>query len=342
MDKKYRLPICIGAAVLGLAFSVFSHILLIPVLALAGYMAACWGAAYLIPVEAAAAAGMLLWFGPDPGAIALLCSFLLCPVILTVYYKKKLPHRYAVLALAVILCLGNYLSVSLEPMLKGDPPYAAVVESWETVILPSLSKIAGDASALDSVSAIIPDVLMPGTILLSEGLALALVLFFKLCHRIFRTEPRKMAKFSAWRLPKTAIPGCLIMAVGIALVYILRAAQANAIAFSIIIMIASLFSIQGLSYLFFVFEIGKAGGGVRVVLFAMVLFTFPYSLIFLSFLGIREQIQKRRAAIIKYLDATKEMSRLEKRADEYAKYGYIRETEEDDEKKDGGDAGQNE
>lgn len=343
MDKKYRLPICVGAAVLGFAFSVFSHPLLIPVLALGAYMAVCWGALYLVPVELCVAAGILLWFGADPGTLSLLVSFLLAPVVLAFVYKKKLPHRYAVLALAVILCLGNYLSAALEPMLNGEPPYAAVVEAWETELLPRLSGLAGSSSALDSVSLILPDVLMPGTILISEAAALALVLFYALCHRIFRTEPMKMAKFSMWRLPKTAIPGSIIMAAAIALVYILRVSQANAIAFSLLVAIASLFSVQGLAYLRFVFEFSKAPGGARVLLWVLVLTTFPYSLVFLSFIGIREQLQKRRPQIKKYLESESAMSRLEKQADEYAKYGYIRETKDkkDDSDEDGSDGDDN-
>jgi hypothetical protein len=330
MKTGFKILISLAAAALAGVFSLFSHVLLLPVVALAAYMGSEWGEVYLVPVLAAMTAAMLAAFKLDAPLIITLALFLSAAVFLTVYGKKRFPHRYAVLALAALFTLGVYLSITIVPMLEGRPPYEDAVEMWEEGYAKAMSGIAADYSdTAQSFSQAIPTVLMLTCILTGELASMALVLLFRLCHRIFGTSPAPMAKLRNWRLPANSLLGALIMLAAIGLVYLFKVAQANAIALALGGIIVTLFSVQGLAFMTFVLQVSEAPRGLRIFLWAFIVLAFPYSLLVLTFIGVREQIRDRRRMIIKSIREARPMTEAQRRAEEYEKYGYIREDKAD-------------
>ena len=341
MQPKFKILICAGASLTGALLAALSPILAAPVVALAAYMAVSWGGLYLLPVILGTAAGALLPYGADAGSLSVAVMLALIPVWIFVCEKRRLPIRYELLGIAVISCLGIYLSMTLKSMLAGQAPYAEVVSAWEDGVVASFkgyvpSGVSGYSDLMESFdrfTELIPDMLMPATILTAEAFAVAVLFLYRLWCRLFRTDPRPMADLSEWRLPHTALIGCLIMGVGIAAVLILKLQQATSIALSLGLVITSLLSVQGLAYLMFVLKVSQSPKVLRVLLWVICVMSFPYVLVFLSLIGAREQIQNRRGAMKKYLAEMHAMDKAEQEADEYAKYGYIR--KDKDEKEDG-------
>ena len=330
MNTVKRIMICGGAAVLAGVFSVYSHILLLPVIALAAYMGSEWGLPFSRPVIGGITAGMLIAFTPDLALCITLAMYVILIIALTVYAKKRLPHRYGLLAAAAIILLGTYLALALEPMLAGQPPYLKAVELWEQSYL----KVASSAFSVESVkllegfTALIPDFLMFCCLLSAEVQGLALILLIMLWHKVFRTRPRRMVKFRYWRLPKTALAFIIIAAAAAGLCYLLRLEQANSVALTLGLIVISMFAVQGLAFLMFVLELSEAPRGLSWLLWGGVVLFLPYSLIFLSLVGIREQLKNRRGYIMRAIKEKLLRARAQSQADEYAKYGYIREEKE--------------
>lgn len=315
--------------------AAFSHLIILPIIGLAAYMGVYWGLGYVVPVIAALVGGTLVFAGADPGAVCYAVMLALLPVTLVIYGKRRLPHRYALLALAVLLCLGNYLSVALVPLLNGEAPYSAISEAWDGVVVESFKSVfteelagySGMLELLNSFTELLPNMFMPSIVFSAEFCAMALIFGFRLWHKVFRTEPAPMARFHNWRLPQSSIIGAIVLVVGIILVYVFKVQQATAIALTFGVIIVSLFSVQGLAYLMFVLRITKAPKIMRVLLWVIAALLMPYSLILLATIGFTEQIQKKRRRVLEYMKQESQRSRLERRAEEYAKYGYIREDE---------------
>ncbi len=321
-----------------LVLVLFSRIVILPVIALAAFMGVYWGIGYMIPPVIALTAGSLVFTASDPGAFCSAGMFMLLPIILAVYGKKRLPHRYALLALAAVICLGTYLSAALAPMLKGEPPYSALAEAWDNAIVSSFTSVFSEELAgysetlefLNSFSEMLPNFMMVSVLLIAEFSAAALIFSFKLWHRVFRIPPAPMAKFHNWRLPSSSIIGAVILILGIILVYVFKVEQATAIALTLGFIVLSMFSVQGLAYLMFILRLAKAPKIMRVLLWVIAALLFPSSLLLLSVIGFGEQIQHKRRRVLDYIRQESERSRLEQRADEYAKYGYIRDEKDKD------------
>lgn len=331
MKTGTKTAFSLGAAALTFLLAGFFQPLVFPLIAFSAYMGAAWGLYYLAPSVLASCAGVLLIGGTDPGSLATLVMLLAAYALMTAYLKKRFPHRYAVLGLAVIFCLGQYLSLTIASMLAGRPPYSDVVDTWDRLvsefIAPALGGTYGGSGYIEAfrdMSSAIPDTLMFVCILTSEGMAIALVMLTRLIHRLFKTEPQPMARFADWRLPHTALIGGGLMLLGIAGAYIFRLEQANSIAYSLGLIVASLFAVQGMAYLDFVFRVSRAPGFVRVLAWILPIFGFPYSLLLLALIGIKEQITKKRPKVKKYLMELSAQQRAVDRADELAKYGYVR------------------
>lgn len=331
MKTSYKILICAGTALITALSAAYSHLLLMPLIALGAYMAAEWGFIYLVPVLAGLFT-VLIPGEPTAGAFATLAELLAIPLILAFGAKKKLPHRYVLLALAVVVCVGEYLSLTLDSMIAGKPPYEGAVELWNSgVVAPfeeTLGGLPNGQDAVDSLrefASVLPDILMWACVLCGEAISLALVLLLRLWHRVFRTEPQKMADITLWRLPKSVIPGSILMGACIAAVYIFKLPNANAVAYSLGLMIASLFSVQGLSYLLFVFRFAKASKLIPALAIAFIVISLPWSGALLGVMGFTEQLRNRRALMLRFLEERKARGEMERMADEYAKYGYIRE-----------------
>ena len=332
MKTVFKILICAAASIAAALCAAFSTALLIPVLALAVFMGVYWGTVYLLPPLIGAAAGTVIFLGGDVGALPELFMYLLAPAFLTIIEKRRLPHRYGVLGLAVIFCLGLYLSMALGSILAGKPPYYGVLETWDNVYYPRIldlfSGAAGGADTLEALAdirAVIPDTLMWTCILTGEAYSMALVMLYRLWHRAFGVKPRRMADLPDWRLPKSFLIGSGMMLAAIGLVYAFGLAQANAIAYSLGLIIASLYGVQGAAYFMFMFRTVNAPAFMRVLLIVFTVLFFPFSLGFLAAFGLKEQITGKRAKIKKLIAERARENRPFSRADELAKYGYVRE-----------------
>ncbi len=338
MKTYIKILICAGASIAAAVFSVFAEALLIPVLALAAYMGAVWGAVYLLPVLIGCTAGVFLGFVPGVDLIPKLAMYLLAPSFLVLCERKNIPHRYAVLGLAAIFCLSQYLSTSLSSMLEGNAPYEGALRTWDEFYMPAFERIFGGVPGGDEtvemmgdLRSYIPDTLLAGSILTGEAYSLALVLILRLWHKAFGTKPRPMADLPDWRLPQSVLVGSGMMLAAIILAYVLKLDRANAAAWSLGLIICSLFAVQGLAYFLFMFRAVNAPGAARAVLFVLTLFLFPFSAALLAFFGIKEQIMKKRPKITKLLAEKKRQDAPYSRAEELAKYGYIRRPDHKDE-----------
>ena len=240
MKTVSKIMICAAAALLSSVFIVYSQTALLPCVALAAYMGSVWGTAYIVPVLAAMTAGSMALGGCGIEQTTTLICFILCVAYLTFCARRKLAHRYALLGLAILICVGNYLSIALPSILAGEAPYEGELASMLS---------ADMVSTMDSIALIIPDLLMPVCVLTGEAYALAIVLLLRACHRLFKTEPQRMAPFSQWQLPQSILLGSIIICVGIAAVILLDIKQSTAIALSAAIPIVSCFFIQGMAYL---------------------------------------------------------------------------------------------
>lgn len=319
MKTVSKIMICAAAALLSSVFIVYSQTALLPCVALAAYMGSVWGTAYIVPVLAAMTAGSMALGGCGIEQTTTLICFILCVAYLTFCARRKLAHRYALLGLAILICVGNYLSIALPSILAGEAPYEGELASMLS---------ADMVSTMDSIALLIPDLLMPVCVLTGEAYALVIVLLLRACHRLFKTEPQRMAPFSQWQLPQSILLGSIIICVGIAAVILLDIKQSTAIALSAAIPIVSCFFIQGMAYLMFIFGNSRSSRPVRIFVWAFVILSLPYSVIIPAILGIKEQITKKRPKIARYLEQLSQEKKIIDRIDEYSKYGYIRDRED--------------
>ncbi len=319
MKTVSKIMICAAAALLSSVFIVYSQTALLLCVALAAYMGSVWGTAYIVPVLAAMTAGSMALGGCGIEQTTTLICFILCVAYLTFCARRKLAHRYALLGLAILICVGNYLSIALPSILAGEAPYEGELASMLS---------ADMVSTMDSIALIIPDLLMPVCVLTGEAYALAIVLLLRACHRLFKTEPQRMAPFSQWQLPQSILLGSIIICVGIAAVILLDIKQSTAIALSAAIPIVSCFFIQGMAYLMFIFGNSRSSRPIRIFVWAFVILSLPYSVIIPAILGIKEQITKKRPKIARYLEQLSQEKKIIDRIDEYSKYGYIRDKED--------------
>lgn len=330
MKTVSKIMICAAAALLSSVFIVYSQTALLLCVALAAYMGSVWGTAYIVPVLAAMTAGSMALGGCGIEQTTTLICFILCVAYLTFCARRKLAHRYALLGLAILICVGNYLSIALPSILAGEAPYEGFLRSWEAAYKGELASMlsADMVSTMDSIALLIPDLLMPVCVLTGEAYALAIVLLLRACHRLFKTEPQRMAPFSQWQLPQSILLGSIIICVGIAAVILLDIKQSTAIALSAAIPIVSCFFIQGMAYLMFIFGNSRSSRPVRIFVWAFVILSLPYSVIIPAILGIKEQLTKKRPKIARYLEQLSQEKKIIDRIDEYSKYGYIRDRED--------------
>ncbi len=338
MKTGFKILISVGTGLACFLFSIFSQLLLLPFLALAAFMAAEWSPLFMLPALIGAAAGTLAFSSFGAGSIAAAAAYVLLAIFLAVSLGKKFPHRYTALGAAVILTLGMYLSITLDPIIAGEPPYADAVKIWNEVMLDPISSVFGAdpayASFIDALTEFgdyIPDVIMPSCIASGCGSALVLTVIPRLFYKLFRIEPRrKMANFIDWRLPQTALWGSLIILFVIPVAFVFRFERAAAITASAAIIVVGMFSVQGLAYLSFVLSVAEAPLGVRVMPFILAALFFPYSTGILTVFGVKEQIKNDRRLMRRIKEDNDSMKKAERRSDEINKYGYSRDDDPED------------
>lgn len=327
MKTGTKILISAFATMIAVCFSYVSHLVLLPLLALGAFMAVEWGFLYLVPILAAVAVPILL--RPiGAGELAMLAELMAIPLLLALFSKKRLPHRYTLITLAAVICLGEYLSLTLGSMLAGKAPHEGAVQVWEAAVETFGSALGANgaeaASSLREFSAIIPDILMWACVMCGEVLSFLLLITYRLWSKVFRVEPRPMADITEWRLPKSMLWGSLLMGGFIILVYALKLNGANAIAYSLGLIISSLFAVQGVSTLLFLFKVAGAPKAFPIVLYVIILISFPWSMGVLAVIGVMEHIRNRRGKIKRIMAERQARRDAESIMDEYEKYGYIR------------------
>ena len=340
MKGFFKALICLAASVAALTVTAAGlEFLLPPVVALAAFMAAEWGVLYLLPALFAVLIGCCVpGIGYDSGRLAfeltpaVLCgaaAFGLYALTFAIFLRRKVKHRWAVLVLTAILCIGMYLRLTLGSMLEGKAPSAGVVSYLYSVeeMLPAALGSAYDKTLGDAMSAfigVIPDILLMICLVAAEAAALATVLLARVWYRVFKKTPAPMARFADWRLPSSILLGTGLMIGVCVLAFILKLDAAPALGWTVSAALISLYSVQGMAYLMFVFEHSKAPAYIRAIAWVGAFMLLPYSSLFLTFMGFMEQVSKKRRVIAEYeKQMTAERARRSK-ADEYEKYGYVR------------------
>lgn len=330
MKTSTKYLITVGAALLCVPLAAFAPALALPFFALLGFLALHWSIFCLGPAFGAAAAGAYLaGFTYNSAAAAMMLALVSAAVFLL--GRKTSPYRVLAVTLLVILTAGLYLAMTADSLRAGEPAGARVTEVWEKLVAEPFKAAAAAfpdgeelASAVDDFGAMIPDLLLWSCVLMAEAASIGIVMLLRLFRKIFKAEDRPMARFEEWRLPSTALIGLLISAAAVALPFILKHDGAKAFAYSVGFFWASLFGAQGFATMLFVFRVSKAPKALPILTTVICAVTFPWSMAFLSIMGIREQITKRRSALKRYIAQMKAKNEAFDRAEELAKYGYIR------------------
>ncbi len=333
-----RMLICAGVCIAAAAILYLFPPLLIVVVAFAAAMGAAWGYVYAVPVLAA----YCLAFAASAAKSVELCCIvaecvLLLPV-LTIFLRKKVSHRYTLLAAAVIITVGSYFSLTLDSVLAGDAPSAGLVEelkAFSADVIRYYTDMGFNAVDLNgyftSLIEVIPDVLMTITMLYGEIVAFCVLMLTRMFCKALNAELRPMAPFYRWRLPQSTIGGVVFMAVVCAALFIFKASVATSFSFSIAVPFITMFAMQGLSFVFYIFNRTKVRVYGYILVVCMLILMFPYSLLFVLPIGVIEQIKNRRQVF----DAAARQMELEAqrkaKLNEYDKYGYIRHDDDSNE-----------
>ena len=341
MKKTYKVLICSGACLTALLLPLAGlEILLPPVIALTGFMAAEWGLSYLMPVLLAGAAGILgsqagfdngaLFFTPAAHTWCMLGCYAALLASAYVCLKFRLANRITLLSYAAILCIGIYLMLTIGSLLAGEPPYAGAVDYLQHAD-GGFAEALGSAYTQESrqmmqtIIGSVPDMLMMFTLAAAILLGFETFMFGRLFYRVFKASPRRMAELGRWRLPKSILIGTLITAAVCAAAFILKLSIAPALSYAMGLVFAVMYSVQGMAYITFILTRMRAGTGVRVVTWVLAMLFIPYSMIMLALLGIVEQITKKRDLVEAFERQAAMERRLRRKQDEYEKYGYTRE-----------------
>ena len=330
MKNSLKIPICLGVGVLCAPLSAFAPLLALPLYAFAGFMGAEWGVLYMLPALAGGAAGAYLTGFSVNAAAGIVMLALVCLEVFLLG-RKTVPHRVFALVLMLTVSIGLYYSMTAASLLSGESPSAGVVDLWETLFVEPFSKAAaaypdsGEAiEAMREFSLMIPDLLPWSCVLTGEAAAFGTVMLNRGLRRAFKAETRPMAPFIEWTLPSSALIGLLISAAACAVPFIIKHDAAKAFAFSVGLIWGTAFAVQGLATLLFVFRYSKAPKVLPILSCVICAVTVPFSVGVLTMMGIREQITKRRAAFKRYMKHMQAKNKAMDRAEELAKFGYIR------------------
>lgn len=343
MKNGMKILISVGVGVLCAPLSAFAPLLALPLFAFAGFMGSQWSVPYMLPALLGGGLGAYFTgFAANPTAgVIMLASVCLVTFLLG---GKSVPHRIYAVALLIVISAGLYLSMTLGSMLSGEAPTAGAVEAWETLFVEPFAKAAAaypdSAEAVDSMrefGLMIPDLLLWSCVLTGEAAAFGLVMLNRGVRRAFKAETRPMAPFIEWTLPSSAFIGLLISAAACAVPFIIKHDGAKSFAFSVGLIWASMFAVQGLASLLFVFRHTKAPKVLPILSCVICAVTVPFSVGVLAMMGIREQITKRRTAFKRYMKQMEAKNKAMDRAEELAKFGYIRPERRDEDSPDNKD-----
>lgn len=323
-----RILICVGICGVCAVFSATIPSLLVIVAAFTACMAVAWGLVYAAPVLAVNVLTMLFAWAMTPSLYCAIAEYALLMVALTLCFYKKVPYRYTLLIAAAILTVCSYLSLTIDSLVVGDAPTAMVVSEYNAMaktVLDSIEGVDGAdtvATYLRAFGSILPDILMMLVVCAAEGIALLSVLLTRVFCKWLGAQTRPMAPFYRWRLPKSIGAGTIFMIVICGALFIFKLSAAAAFTYSIAAVLVTMYSMQGLALLFYIYHRMRVTTFGFVMTWIIVAVLFPYSILMLLPMGVIEQIKKRR---LMYDAAARQMeleAKLRDKRDEYDKYGY--------------------
>ena len=327
-----RLLVCIGVS----AFSIFAaHCmpsLLLITICFAAFMSAAWGYLYSILPLVSGGFTLIIGYQGSPSLYCIIAVFFVALTVLSICATARVSYRTTLLIMTGIFCCGIYVYLTIDSVMDMQPPTTQVVERWNEIAT-QFSQSVGDTNILKElygpdiyteVASILPDILLTMVLMLAELLGLISIFLTRLIFRIFKVKTRRMAPFHRWRLPKSIIGGTVFLIAACIGLRLLRLNAATATGLAIGTALASAYSVQGLSYLFYTYRRTGSPPAVYTCTVIAALVFLPYSFVLLVPLGIIEQIGKRRLMYDAAYRQRMVEAQLLNRRNEYEKYGYTR------------------
>ncbi len=267
------------------------------------------GGFFKAAVTLAASAGLAYFMFGASGflVLALMLPFAIC---LYIMLKRKAPYFETALVLSGLYAGVLYLLINAGDLLSRNPAFYTLTQLFKTMweeYSSFASEIPGvlDANKLkafrlfgSTLAAKLP-IIMPATIC---ALSAFMGLFNMLvCTRLLKRtniELKNMNAFALWRLPKSFIQGLGLMALGTFLASLLRIHAMDAVVPAVLAVAIIPFSVQGLSTLRFFILLRTSRTLLQVLLIAIIVFSFPLSVLSLALVGLIEQMFKLRQRII--------------------------------------------
>ena len=268
MQEKFSFKRFVTALITGLigAFALrLAPVLLVPVVAAAGYFGAFWGVSYALVALALTGCGSALTASSD---VSMLVSVVAAEIagagLLTAGLRKKWPYRYIALALAGVLLLSLYGCIALPQVLAGREPYAGVMDSLaEIKSIQSMYGVEDDRLlGINSLIEQTPEIFFGSLVMMAEAGALIATVLPAAVGKKRGHDLRAMAPFSEWRLPPSLKIGLPAIAGAVLLAYLFKREAAPTIAYTVLCTLMPLFAATGLSLMLFLARRRPIGRGM--------------------------------------------------------------------------------
>lgn len=293
-----RMIVIVALGLWGALGGIFVPALLLLSAALA-YVSLCYGGVYTAAAFLLASAGAVFTAGSQ--ALYALALLLPAAIVLTLFFKQKLPYRSAVACVTACFAIAYYLELCLPSLLAGEDAYAAMRDLTKQVLslyetMGEISKTMGYAFAIPAVvSAALLDMTPQLTMITIMATAMTFAFTDVLClERLARkggAQLKPMAKLWDWRVTRESLVGAGILAGGAVAVRLLALKNAGAIVVTIEMILLGEFALNGFCYSEYVSRvIVRQTGARRALRYVLYILFFPYSLIVLCLSGVAECI----------------------------------------------------
>jgi len=263
-----------------------------------------------VPFLFAAAIGLLGAYALYGTSGMLLAAMTVAASLLLFYLlHRRIGYFDTAMAVAALFTLMLYLLIGVRDVISGATAFHSVSEMFSELYAEFLAA-ANSAPGITAeqlrlmqdagpdIAAQIP-VYMPAILCGAGGLmGLANVLVCAKLGRDAGVQLRPMRRFMFWRIPTDFMWGVLVMGAGLLIASAAGVTAMDAVAAAVLTVALMPFAIQGCSLLWFLSYVRRSGMFSGVMLFIVVLFTLPASLVVLVSLGVAEQAFHIRRRII--------------------------------------------
>lgn len=250
---------------------------------------------------AAAVLGVLAASAQEAGYM--LAAFLPAALLLALFFRRGLPYRSALSALALCFALARYAMLCLPSLLAGEEAYAAVRAQIALVMeayvqMGSLVGLAPSAALAALMEEMAPEITM--VVVIAPALLFALLNVLLLRFACVRTgiELRPMAPYYEWRLSKESLTGALILLGGALIVRFFSLKNAAAVSTAIETLLLCQFALNGFCYMDFmalqVLRQPPWRRAMRYVLYGL-FFMYGATVIYLAVMGLLDCLLSLRA-----------------------------------------------